>query len=102
MKNVKTTKAKTGKAVSKTNIKLPRVTAPATPMPSRTENVKASAPAPKPAATAAIPTRQITPDLIAARAYTIWESQGRPDGRDLANWLTAESQLKEEIQSFDA
>jgi hypothetical protein len=46
--------------------------------------------------------REITPDLIAARAYTIWEQQGRPQGRDVANWLLAESQLKEEIQTFSA
>lgn len=46
--------------------------------------------------------REITTDLIAQRAYIIWEQQGRPSGNDLANWLLAESQLKEEIQSFTA
>lgn len=40
--------------------------------------------------------REITTDLIAERAYIIWEQQGRPQGHDLANWLLAESQLKQE------
>jgi hypothetical protein len=40
--------------------------------------------------------REITPDLIAERAYIIWEQQGRPQGHDVANWLLAESQLKQE------
>jgi hypothetical protein len=47
--------------------------------------------------------REITTDLIAVRAYIIWEKQGRPQGNDLANWLLAESQLRDEIQqSFTA
>lgn len=31
--------------------------------------------------------------LIAARAYELWESQGRPDGRDQANWRQAEHEI---------
>ena len=59
------------------------------------------------AAMAAEPTtaalrREITSDLIAARAYIIWEQQGCPQGHDVANWLLAENQLKQEIQSFTA
>lgn len=46
--------------------------------------------------------REITSDLIALRAYNLWEQQGRPQGREMANWLLAESQLKQEIQSFTA
>lgn len=45
--------------------------------------------------------RDISSDMIAARAYIIWEQQGRPQGRDVANWLLAESQLKQE-HSFSA
>jgi hypothetical protein len=30
---------------------------------------------------------------IAARAYELWESQGRPDGRERENWVEAERQL---------
>lgn len=41
---------------------------------------------------------EITNDLIAARAYAIWEQQGHPQGNELANWLLAESQLKQETQ----
>jgi H+-transporting ATPase len=46
--------------------------------------------------------REITSDVIALRAYNLWEQQGRPPGREMANWLLAESQLKQEIQSFTA
>lgn len=28
-------------------------------------------------------------DWIARRAYTLWEDEGRPDGRDEAHWQTA-------------
>ncbi|MBI5683884.1 MAG: DUF2934 domain-containing protein [Verrucomicrobia bacterium] len=34
------------------------------------------------------------PDEIAARAYLIWEKEGRPVGRDFEHWLLAEAQLK--------
>jgi len=34
-------------------------------------------------------------DAIARRAYQIFESKGRPFGRDLENWLQAESELFE-------
>jgi DUF2934 family protein len=33
-------------------------------------------------------------DEIAARAHQIWLDQGCPDGRDMENWLAAESQLR--------
>lgn len=55
-----------------------------------------------PADTTPAPRRTITTELIAARAYTLWEQQGRPHGNDLQNWLLAESQLKQEVQSFRA
>ena len=41
--------------------------------------------------------RDITAEQIAQRAYLLWEQQGRPHGRDVANWLLAESQLKQEV-----
>jgi hypothetical protein len=31
--------------------------------------------------------------LIASRAYQIWEEQGYPDGRDLEHWITAEQEV---------
>ena len=31
--------------------------------------------------------------VIAARAYQLWESAGRPLGRDLEHWLQAEAEL---------
>jgi hypothetical protein len=35
-----------------------------------------------------------TPDLIARRAFEIYESEGRQDGRELENWLRAEAELR--------
>ena len=43
------------------------------------------------------PRLEITNESIAARAYILWEKQGRPHGHDVANWLLAESQLKQEM-----
>ena len=36
----------------------------------------------------------ITDDAIALRAYTLYESEGRPEGRHLEHWLRAESELR--------
>ena len=52
------------------------------------------APAKAPAAPAPAPRREITSESIAARAYQLWDQQGRPQGRDLELWLKAEQQLK--------
>ena len=41
----------------------------------------------------------MTPDHhgeIAKRAYTIWEIEGRPSGRDLDHWLRAEAEVRAE------
>lgn len=32
-------------------------------------------------------------DSVRERAYLIWETEGRPDGRDLEHWLQAEREL---------
>ena len=32
-----------------------------------------------------------------AKAYEIWESEGRPTGRDLEHWLKAEQQVSEPL-----
>ena len=32
--------------------------------------------------------------VISARAYALWEEEGRPDGRALAHWLAAESEVQ--------
>jgi hypothetical protein len=34
--------------------------------------------------------------LIRDRAYTIWEDEGRPEGRQLMHWLQAESEIETE------
>ena len=34
-----------------------------------------------------------TQEHIKARAYQIWESQGRPLGRDLDHWTQAETEM---------
>ena len=36
-----------------------------------------------------------TNEQIAALAYCIWEQEGRPEGRDLEHWRTAEAQLRQ-------
>ncbi|HTG43086.1 MAG TPA: DUF2934 domain-containing protein [Verrucomicrobiae bacterium] len=38
----------------------------------------------------------ITDEDIAARAYEIYEREGRGDGRDMDHWLRAESELRTE------
>lgn len=35
---------------------------------------------------------------IAARAYALWERNGRPEGSAEADWLQAEAELKAEIR----
>ena len=35
-------------------------------------------------------------EQIAARAYELWQAQGKPEGDDLANWYEAERQLRTE------
>ncbi|MGA2246614.1 MAG: DUF2934 domain-containing protein [Verrucomicrobiota bacterium] len=112
MKTIKTNKAKTN---------IPKMTAKAAPAagldaPPATKRTAKVAAVTRPearatavpttaaptTATPAVPGRKITTDLIAARAYIIWEKQGRPHGQEVANWLLAESQLREEIHSFTA
>src|SRR5436305_14386860 len=45
--------------------------------------------------------REITPsdDEIAARAYEIYEREGRSDGKAMDHWLQAESELRAERQN---
>lgn len=47
---------------------------------------------------ASAPSLSIPSDKIAQRAYDIWVSRGRPDGTAQEDWLTAESQLRAEMQ----
>ncbi len=35
-----------------------------------------------------------TPEDIASLANSIWEQEGRPDGRHIEHWLLAESRLR--------
>lgn len=107
MKTEKTIKKKSPTATAKVAAPAPAIKAPDA-MPERQNSLKVeavqapAAPVVTPKAVSAAPRREITSELIAARAYTIWEQQGRPQGSDVANWLLAESQLKREIQSFTA
>jgi hypothetical protein len=36
-------------------------------------------------------------EMIRARAYQIWEQEGRPEGRDLEHWKEAVRQLEVEF-----
>lgn len=40
-----------------------------------------------------------TQEQIAALAHAIWEDRGRPEGRELDNWLEAERQLKGDVRT---
>jgi hypothetical protein len=99
MKTVKTTRPRTTKTAKKTSDIPARA---AEPTVVRGQSPAVTAATADTASAAFAPRREITSDLIATRAYIIWEEQGRPHGRDVANWLLAESQLKQEIQSFTA
>jgi len=39
---------------------------------------------------------------IEARAYAIWEHEGRPDGKDLEHWLRAEAEVEAERTAQEA
>lgn len=41
---------------------------------------------------------QLDEHKIAARSYSIWESEGKPDGKALDHWLQAQSELVAEIK----
>lgn len=50
-----------------------------------------SAPTPTPTARAV---RAPSHDVVARRAFEIWERSGRQPGHDLENWLQAETELQ--------
>ncbi len=99
MKLTKNTKKQTGKTITNKNV----AAKPVPPKRGATKRAAIDSKA-KPAKTktAATPRQEITPEAIAARAYTLWEKDGRPNGRDAEYWFQAESQLKQETQSFAA
>ena len=39
----------------------------------------------------------MTSQDIGARAYEIWEKEGRPHGRDWAHWFEAERMLRQQV-----
>jgi hypothetical protein len=38
---------------------------------------------------------ELSPEMIAKRAYQIWETRGRPRGTNVEDWLEAEAELKQ-------
>lgn len=101
MKTDKPIKAKTTKAAAKAPAAQPLNVAPA-----RQDSIKVAPVQPATAKAiistgAATARSEISTELIALRAYYIWEEEGRPQGHDVANWLLAETQLKRE-QVFTA
>ncbi len=42
--------------------------------------------------------RELSSEEIAARAYEIYEREGRSDGQDMDHWFRAESELRAERQ----
>lgn len=45
---------------------------------------------------------EISGDEIARRAYSIYEREGRSDGRDMDHWFRAESELRAELRNRPA
>lgn len=96
---------KTTNASSSKNRNIPTIQTnrAATPVAQKIETkakpaVKASAPEAKRTVNP-LPVQEITSEQIARRAYSIWEQQGRPAGKEAEHWLLAEQQLKSS-QSF--
>lgn len=99
MKIVNTAKAKSNKTTpSKTKRETAAPATPKTKTVAAAKPVKATA-APVKRAIKPAPAPQITSEQIARRAYSIWEQQGRPAGKESEHWLLAEQQLKSS-QSF--
>lgn len=83
----------------------PRIEATDAPASLARSSVDAAAPAtvsPAPIAVAVAvafapdPVSEPSDEEIAARAYDLWLSQGRPGGRERDNWIEAEQQLRAE------
>jgi len=94
---------KTAKVIKTKKTTAPKAKRAVVAAPAKVASPKAKSPtakavkaaAPKPAAVAAPASApRITAELIARRAYFIWEQQGRPAGREREHWLLAEQQLK--------
>jgi hypothetical protein len=44
-------------------------------------------------------TNKLPHDRIAWEAHTIWKEKGRPQGKDMDNWLEAEARLRNRTKS---
>jgi hypothetical protein len=66
---------------------------------SKAKTIVKAPPAPKASLSSKnrIETTEIPVELIQQRAYYIWESQGRPEGKDQENWIQAEKELRREL-----
>jgi hypothetical protein len=49
-----------------------------------------------------LPASEPKHEEIAALARSIWEKNGRPEGRDIEHWLLAESQIRQQRASTRA
>jgi hypothetical protein len=47
----------------------------------------------RPTSTAAGPPQPNLEQAIRERAHSIWEEEGRPEGRDVEHWLRAETEI---------
>ncbi|HEY5041597.1 MAG TPA: DUF2934 domain-containing protein [Verrucomicrobiae bacterium] len=81
MKTIKAVKSKTEKTAAATPTGSPRRQTTVKPATTKAPAKKTS--------------RVITTEVIASRAYILWEKAGRPPGRDVEYWLQAEKELKE-------
>ena len=39
-------------------------------------------------------------EIVRARAYALWESEGRPFGRDTEHWRMCEEEARKELERF--
>jgi hypothetical protein len=68
---------------------------PAPARPTEASGHRAGAPAPHVQAGKGA---SLSPERIALRAYSLWESRGRPGGTDQQDWYEAERQLRAEAR----
>jgi hypothetical protein len=99
MKTIKTVKVKATKTATKVSIAKTPIAARASKGDVKQTPARTTQPTVATAVSMPVSRLEITNELIAARAYILWEKQGRPHGHDVANWLLAESQLKQEVQT---
>ena len=96
-RKTKSTSAKKAKTTKKTSKKTTQKTRKSAAAPTKHKTAKKiTKKTQKKSGKSAAPVT-LTYDMIADRAYVIWETTGCVSGRDMENWRLAEAQLKAEL-----